>query len=126
MRHALFSGIALAVNIVFLPLNGVTQEVPTNLRQSMPYSDAREFILDEGWQIDYQNANSNELLLGSLERLINELEYPEFEDCSGTGMGFCRASFVNAYGESLILVTVNNEEEPTLFRWWIEEEPEQE
>ncbi|MCT7989399.1 hypothetical protein [Laspinema olomoucense] len=126
MRHALFSGIALALNIVFLPLNGVTQEVPTDLSQSMPYSEAREFVLDEGWQINYRNANSNDLLSGSLERLINELDYPEFEDCSGTGMGFCRASFVNAYGESLILVTVNNEEEPTLFRWWIEEEQEQE
>ena len=126
MRHTLFSGIALVLNIVFLPLNGVTQEVPTDLRQSMLYSEAREFILDEGWQINYQNPNSTDLLSGSLERMINELDYPEFENCSGTGFGFCRASFVNAYGESLILVTVNNEEEPTLFRWWIEEEQEQE
>ncbi|MCT7965518.1 hypothetical protein NG799_04115 [Laspinema sp. D1] len=126
MRPALFSGIALALNIVFLPLNAVTQEVPTDLRQSMPYSEAREFILDEGWQINYRNSNTTELLSGLLERMVNELEYPEFEACSGTGFGFCRASFVNAYGESLILVTVNNEEEPTLFRWWIEEEPEQE
>lgn len=126
MRHTIFSGIVLVLNIVFLPFTGVTQEVPTDLQQSMPYNEAREVILNEGWEINYQNANSDDLLSGSLERMINELDYPEFETCSGTGMGFCRASFVNAYGESLILVTINNEEEPTLFRWWLEEEQEQE
>ncbi|MCT7956977.1 hypothetical protein [Laspinema palackyanum] len=126
MRHALLSGIALALNIVVLPFNGVTQEIPTDLRQLMPYNEAREFILDEGWQINYRNPNTTEVLSSLLERMVNELDYPEFENCSGTGMGFCRASFVNAYGERLIVVTVHNQEEPTLFRWWIEEEPEQE
>ncbi|MCT7957180.1 hypothetical protein [Laspinema palackyanum] len=126
MRKALFSGIVITLNVVLLPWIGAAQEIPEALRQDMPYSEARELLLHEGWLTRYRDLSQKDKLTGLLSRMVNELGYPEFQDCSGTGAGFCRALFGDGYGQRLILVTVNNEEEPTLFRWWVEEEPEEE
>jgi hypothetical protein len=87
MRYALLSGIGIIVNLVLFPLVGIGQEITTGLRQGMPYSEAREVILNSGWQINYERPRDRELF-GLTSRMVNELGYDEFGGCSGTGMGF--------------------------------------
>lgn len=121
---SLLSGIGILINVVLFPLAGIGQEVPSELRQGIPYSEAREILLDEGWQVPYRNPNTNGELMGLMDIMVNEWGYDEFEECSGTGVGFCLGGLFDAYGRKLSVVTVNNEEDPTLYRWWIEEERE--
>lgn len=122
MRSKFLSGIGILINLTLFPAAGIAQEVPTGLYQEMPYSEARKLILDAGWQIDYRNPNENSHLTGSLHRMVNEFNYDEFEDCAGTGLGLCRANFFDAYGRKLGVVTANNEQDPILYRWWVEKE----
>ncbi|MCT7986446.1 hypothetical protein NG796_24550 [Laspinema sp. A4] len=126
MRKALARGIVITLNVALLPGIVTAQEIPEALRQNMPYSEARELLLHEGWLTRYRDLSQKDKLTGLLGRMVNELGYPEFQDCSGTGAGFCRAWFGDGYGQRLTLITVNNQEEPILFRWWVEEEPEEE
>lgn len=115
-------GIGIGINLTLLPQVGIGQEVPTALRQEMSYHEARKLILNAGWQVEYRNPNGNRQLTGSLYRLVNNFGYNEFADCSGTGAGFCLASFFDAYGNKLAVVTARNEFDPILYRWWVEEE----
>lgn len=121
MRYALLSGIGIMVNLVLFPVVGIGQEIPTGLRQGMPYSEAREIILNSGWEIDYESPRSRELF-GLTSRMVNELGYDEFGDCSGTGMGFCGGYFIGSYGKRLEIVTVNNQREPQLYHWTVSSE----
>lgn len=107
--------------IALLPTIGLAQEVPTTLRQEIPYSQARQILIDAGWQAVLLSPNREQY--APLDYLIGELGYGEVVDCSGTGMGFCRFEFVDATGRILVVVTVNNQrgQEPTLYRWSIEQ-----
>jgi hypothetical protein len=107
--------------IAMLPAIGLAQEVPTALKQEMPYSQARQILTDAGWQAVLLSPNREQY--APLDYLIGELGYSEVVDCSGTGMGFCRFEFATADGRKLAVVTVNNQrgQEPILYRWWIEE-----
>jgi hypothetical protein len=124
MKRTFFaiSTIATVVGTTFLAGNALAQEVPATLEQEMPYAEAREILLDAGWQAI--STSPDQEPVGSTEdRLINELGYQEFVACSGTGMGFCRAEFVAADQRKLVLVTVDNSSEdgPILDRWGLEE-----
>lgn len=118
MRYALLSGIGIMVNLVLFPLVGIGQEIPTGLRQKMPYSEAREMLLNSGWQINYERPRSRELF-GLTSRMVNDLGYDEFGDCAGTGIGFCGGSFIGSDGRRLGIVTVNNQWEPKLYYWTV-------
>jgi hypothetical protein len=83
----------------------------------MPYSEAREVILDSGWQVQYKHPYQIRELRGLASRMVSEFHYHEFEHCAGTGVGFCRALFFNVYGEKLAIITVNNEQDPELYDW---------
>ncbi|MCU0567083.1 MAG: hypothetical protein MUF49_10855 [Oculatellaceae cyanobacterium Prado106] len=120
-----FTVSAVLSSITCFAGSALSQAVPATLRQEMPYAEARQILLDEGWQAilfpgDRQITSTTE------EYLINELGYSEFVACSGTGMGFCRAEFATADSQKLILITVDNQsgQEPTLYRWYLEENPE--
>ena len=73
------------------------------LYQEMPYAEARERILQQGWQPYVEGTPPN--LDNSTIRELFDLGYEEIADCSGTGMGFCRFEFVNGTGAMLVLST---------------------
>jgi hypothetical protein len=116
MRYALLSGIGVIVNLAIFPLIGIAQQIPTGLRQGMPYSEARQIILNSGWQIDYERPRVRELS-GLTSRMVNDLGYDEFGDCAGTGIGFCGGSFIGSDGRGLGIVTIGNQGDPILFYW---------
>lgn len=99
------------------------QEVPITLRQEMPYAEARQMLLDAGWQATHHPpVREGE---GVLSYLINDLGCHEVEDCSGTGLGLCLFEFTDAYGRRLSVSTANNDPRsggPTLYEWWIEQD----
>lgn len=102
-------------------LSVLAQEVP-KLRQGMAYSDARNLLIEEGWQAVFnleQVNNPNKS--GVIERFIEE-GYTEVVDCSGTGLGLCLFQFQNATGQTLLVTTANNHssEESTVFGWRLE------
>jgi hypothetical protein len=88
----------------------------------MPYAQARKILINAGWQAVELSPNRDRS--GSVGYIINTLGFNEVEDCSGTGMGFCRFNFADADGRTLAIVTVNNElgQKPLLHRWWIDTE----
>ncbi|MBD1824392.1 hypothetical protein H6F51_18130 [Cyanobacteria bacterium FACHB-DQ100] len=81
------------------------QEVP-RLKQGMHYSEAREILINAGWQAIeipplQREAGSRSWIEPALDRGYNEVV-----SCSGTGMGFCRFEFAAADGRKLAVVTV--------------------
>jgi len=111
------------ISLVGLPSLALAQEVPTTLQQQMPYADARQILIESGWQALQLSPMQREQEFGAINHLI-ELGYNEVTSCSGTGMGFCRFEFITAAGRKLMVVTINNQENqdgPTLYRWWLEE-----
>lgn len=104
----------------------VRQELP-KLKQGMPYSKAREMLLEAGWQAIFNQDNfRNPERRSFLKYFINK-GYDEIADCSGSGLGLCYFQFESAYGEILSVVTASNfDNQENLFRWYIEEKEPQE
>jgi hypothetical protein len=116
------TAIGTAAIATLFTIPAFSQEVPTTLRQEMPYAEARQILLDAGWQANLLSPNRPRY--SSAENyLIDELGYHEVAACSGTGLGFCRFEFTTADNQTLVVVTVNNDSEPTLYRWSLEETP---
>ncbi|MBW4578672.1 MAG: hypothetical protein KME42_03745 [Tildeniella nuda ZEHNDER 1965/U140] len=115
---AAIAGLTVGANL--LPGITLAQEVPATLRQGMPYAQARKILLEAGWQAVEFSPNRERF--SPMDYIINQLGYNEVEDCSGTGMGYCRFSFADANGRKLAVVTVNNQrgQQPKLQRWWID------
>jgi hypothetical protein len=110
------------VGVGFLMAPAIAQEVPTTLQQGMPYAEARQMLIEAGWQAIEISPMQRESQSDTVSYLV-ELGYNEVADCAGTGMGFCRLEFTTAEGQTLAIVTVNNQrgDEPTLYRWMLEE-----
>jgi hypothetical protein len=112
--------------ITFVHSPAFAQEVP-KLKQQMPYSEAREILINEGWQaLEIPVLQRGDPLSGGVEYIVKDLGYNEVVDCSGTGLGLCRFEFAAADRRKLIVSTANNDrraEKPVvLYRWWIEKE----
>lgn len=94
------------------------------LTQSMPYEKARQILINQGWQaqIPISLGGYPNLENPTIKYLFSEKGYQEVEDCSGTGLGLCRFKFRNATGETLIVVTANNQpgQKVTVFSWFLE------
>ena len=121
MKKSLSVIAATTIATLLVPTIAVAQTIPKNLKQGMPYAQARKTLLNSGWQAVAHSPNRDRS--GAMNYLI-KLGYNEVETCSGTGMGFCRFSFTNANGQKLAVVTVNNQpgQKPKLQRWWIDTE----
>ncbi len=103
----------------------VRQELP-KLKQGMPYSKAREMLLEAGWQAIFNRAILNDERSAPVDYFFTEKEYTEIQDCAGSGLGLCYFRFESAYGEILYVTTANNgANQETLFGWRIEEEQQQ-
>ena len=100
----------------------VRQELP-KLKQDMPYSKAREMLLEAGWQAIFnQEQLRNSQRSSPVDYFFTKKGYTEIVDCAGTGLGLCLFQFESAYGEILSVVTANNgANQETVFRWYIEQ-----
>lgn len=100
----------------------VTQELP-KLKQDMPYSKAREMLLESGWQATFnRNLLWDGERSGMVDYFFSTQGYTEIVDCSGSGLGFCLFQFQSAYGEILLITTANNgDNQESVFGWRIEQ-----
>ena len=92
------------------------------LQENMPYKEAREVLIQKGWQ-PHLLGDSPNLNDSSVRELFN-LGYQEVKDCSGTGLGPCRFEFTNAAGELLVVSAItagSSNRERQVWRWFIEE-----
>ncbi len=74
------------------------------LRQGMKYSEAREIILNASWQglnKRWQDVPKS----GQVHNMYYTNGWEEVEDCSGTGMGFCRFEFRDINNKILVVIT---------------------
>jgi hypothetical protein len=118
--NQIFMAIATLTAALSAIAPALAQQVPA-LRQEMPYAQARERILDAGWQAVFiPPLQRGYELSGTEARMINELGYGEMESCAGTGLGLCRFEFQGANRQKLIVITADNEAQPILYRWWVE------
>ena len=117
MRYSLLYKLGIIVNVALFPVVGIGQEIPRGLRQKMPYSEARELILNSGWQIDAQHSEARIYLSEFVRRKFNELGYSEFVTCAGSGLGFCLAVFTDQNGRKLEITTISNPDNPQLYYW---------
>jgi len=121
-RFKIFVGVIFTTALLIgTSLAAKAQDVP-NLEQGMEYSEARQILLDTGWQALDLPWNYRENPLSDVaESLVQDYGYGELVDCSETGLGFCRFEFSNANERKLVIITVNNDSLPELYRWWLEE-----
>jgi len=76
----------------------------TSLRQGMPYSQAREIILDDGWQ--GKNQRWQDIPdWGEVKEVYYDNGWREVQDCSGVGMAYCRFEFRNIKNQTLVVIT---------------------
>jgi hypothetical protein len=100
--------------------NSVNPPKKIPLQQGMPYKDARQILIQQGWQPSLQGEPN--LRDRSVKELF-DLGYKEIKDCSGTGEGPCRFEFINKQGELLVIVATTRGSENTkrfVRNWWIE------
>lgn len=76
------------------------------LVQDAPYAEAREKLLAAGWQPMAFDMTTLAGRCSFREEICTT--YPEAEDCSGTGMGFCLFRF-EADGRKLSVTTAGEE-----------------
>ena len=97
------------------------QPVP-KLRQNMTYSQARNLLIQEGWQAVFNTSQVNNPHRGAVIDNLIEKGYTEVVDCSGTELGLCMFEFQNATGQTLFVTTANNdpELESIVFGWRLE------
>lgn len=99
--------------------DAISEALP--LQQGMPYKQARQLLLRQGWQPNLQSEPPN--LRSLAVKKLYDLGYVEIEDCAGTGEGPCRFQFINDNGDQLFVVTTprgNPNLDPFVRNWWIE------
>ena len=95
------------------------------LRQGMPYSKARDIILDASWQGSHKRwqdiAES-----GTVHQLYYVNNWTEVDECTGAGEPICRFEFSDMHDRKLIVTTKGECLEENKFcelyleRWFIE------
>jgi hypothetical protein len=95
---------------VFPPLS---LNIPA-LQKEMSYPQARQLIIDAGWQPRVTMADNPQ----DGTKSWRDRGYNEVTSCSGTGMGFCRFEFTGSGSQKLVVITGGRKS--TLQKWWEE------
>ncbi|MEG4092250.1 hypothetical protein QUA37_08530 [Microcoleus sp. Pol12A6] len=112
--------VALSKKVQVSLENSVNSPQKIPLQQGMPYKEARQILIQQGWQPSLQGQPN---LRDSSVKELFDLGYKEIKDCSGTGEGPCRFEFINPQGELLVIVATTRGYENTkrfVRNWWIE------
>lgn len=76
------------------------------INHDMTYGEARKIIMSNGW---FKNSTHWATALadsyGSRPKDMWNRGFTEVQDCSGTGLAYCRFGFIDAFGNHLIIVT---------------------
>lgn len=76
------------------------------INQDMTYGEARKVIMSNGW---FKNSTHWAKALAesydSRPRDMWNRGFTEIQDCSGTGLAYCRFGFIDAFGNHLIVIT---------------------
>ncbi|MGK7941715.1 MAG: hypothetical protein AB4062_16510 [Crocosphaera sp.] len=72
--------------------------------QGMPYDEAREKMLELGWQVPLINNSQDCQFMAEICQ-----NYPEVEACSGTGLGFCLFIFIDSNGKRFKITTAGRD-----------------
>lgn len=98
------------------------------LQQGMPYEEARQKLIDAGWQTIF-NRFATAASRQQTEFIVNKKGWTELVSCEGAGLGLCAFEFKDAAGRNLRIVTANNSPETnsselknTVFQWFLVEE----
>ena len=93
------------------------------LQEGMLYVEAREVLIEQGWEPHTQGAEPN--LNDATVSELFDLGYEEVKDCSGTGVGPCRFEFMNEAGALLVVSTAkmgaSSNQDRVIWSWFIEE-----
>lgn len=97
-----------------------------DIKEGMPYSQARKIILKHNWRGKNQKAQ-NISEFGEVKTIYFDNGWHEIQDCAGTGTAPCRFEFSNSKNETLVVITqgecvkTNNVEcEKYLSSWSVE------
>ncbi|MEL7144298.1 MAG: hypothetical protein AAGL08_19040 [Cyanobacteria bacterium J06573_11] len=92
-------------------LETVQDSVALALNRGLPYEEARQILIDKGWQPitpitvgGFPNMNDP-----TIDYIFNERGYQEVEGCSGSSLGLCLFKFSNGMGKKLSVQTINNQ-----------------
>jgi len=99
-----------------------TQETRTldELRQGMPYSEARIVILASGWLgLSVLGQDGGELF-GREGEMVDGRGWTELQSCAGSGLSPCRFEFANAEGTKLVVITRGENDDPAVSSWEFE------
>ncbi|MTJ53772.1 hypothetical protein FJR38_14500 [Anabaena sp. UHCC 0253] len=111
------------INTVSKAISANTTE-ELSLQKNMLYAEARQLLIEQGWQPHLQGQLPN--LSAYNVRELFQLGYPEIKDCAGTGEGLCRFEFINGKGKLLVVVTKSQgygNKNQFIRNWWIEKNP---
>lgn len=111
--------------------NVITIESHRDLRieisSGMKYVDARKILINSGWQ-----ATNRHILLNLTPVCwdydwngFRRCDFPEVDDCSGTGMGFCLMYFYNTFQKSWLRIRTKGGPPPEyaiIDQWVLEED----
>lgn len=95
----------LAAGVGFAP-SGLAQRVP-RLRQGMSYADARQRLIDRGWQPVVNPAMVNPTTTTPIVAYLLSQGYSELMGCQLVGVDICAFQFRNRKGHLLEIATVN-------------------
>jgi hypothetical protein len=99
---------------IFSPLPPAEKLKTPALRKAMSYPQARQLIINAGWQPLVTTTDNPQ----DGTKSWRDRGYNEVSSCSGTGMGFCRFEFTGSDNEKLVVVTGGSKS--TLQKWWKE------
>lgn len=91
-----FLGICKEFTVLALPI--------PSFYKGMPYSEGRKKMLDLGWQVPVINYSEN---CEFMQEICSK--YPEVDDCSGTGLGFCLFIFTDSNGKRFKITTAGRD-----------------
>ncbi|MGB3493911.1 MAG: PASTA domain-containing protein [Elainellaceae cyanobacterium] len=118
----LFKSLALAtsttLSIVAMNVAAQAQTMP-NLRQGMPYDQARQMILEAGWRPIEVNRASRGELLGFDTYVIDDLGYTEMTGCAATGLVPCTFEYEGDGNTKLVVISTG--QILHLDEWWLED-----
>ena len=105
----------IALSLSLFSDSSLANSLPINIKADMPYPEARSLLVQDGWKpaVMYRKADGSPSCwtdtLGEAWRdsYQESCQYPEIDNCSGTGLGFCAMMYFDGKDQCLRVITAN-------------------
>lgn len=115
MKRSVLASLAFT----YLAASAAAQGLPvTGLTQGMPYAEARQALIGQGWQANTYNPNRKNELQQELQAYFIRNGFTEVEECQPTGSGLCAAAFHSGSGERLYVFTAEPDDDDAKVVSW--------